>query len=188
MEEVMKKVVVLLSAGMFAMVCGTAFSQTGKGASSSVPASDKAFVKEALAGGLAEVELGKLAGEKSSNAEVKKFGERMVQDHSKAGDELKALAMMKQIAVPSDLNAKDKALRDRLSRLSGAAFDRAYMQAMVSDHVNDVRAFKQEANAGKDADVKAFAAKTLPTLEDHLTMARNTVKEVAGVSPRQASR
>jgi putative membrane protein len=137
-------------------------------------AADEAWVMKVAQGGMAEVELGKLAAEKGSTDAVKKFGQRMADDHSKANDELKALASQKKIALPSELGADDKALRDRLVKLSGPAFDRAYMTAMVSDHVKDVNEFKLEAHRGTDPDVKAWAAKTLPTLEDHLRMARET--------------
>ena len=102
----------------------------------------------------------------------------MVDDHSKANDELKTLAKNKNITVPGDLEAKDKAERDRLSKLSGEAFDRAYMNAMLQDHRKDVSEFRTESTKGRDADVKAFASKTLPTLEDHLKLAQQTEKAV----------
>jgi putative membrane protein len=132
-------------------------------AAAPVFAADEAFVMKVAKGGMAEVELGKLASEK---------GKRMVDDHSKANDELKTLATTKKVTLPSDLNPEDKALRDKLTKLSGRAFDQAYMKAMLSDHIKDVNEFKMEAKSGKDADVKAWAAKTLPTLEEHLKMAR----------------
>ena len=90
--------------------------------------SDRAFVMNAAKGGMAEVELGKLAAEKGTRDEVKKFGQRMVDDHGKAGADLKTLAQNKNITLPADIGPKEKALRDRLSKLSGDAFDRAYMQ------------------------------------------------------------
>jgi len=143
---------------------------------------DQAWAKKVAAGGMAEVELGKLATEKASSEEVKKFGQRMVDDHSKANDELKTIAQSKNITLPADVGAKEKALHDRLSKLSGAAFDRAYMQAMVADHREDVPEFRKEANAGKDPEMKAFAAKTLPTLEDHLKTAEQIGKTVGSVA------
>jgi putative membrane protein len=164
---------------------------TPKARSSSQPktatasqASDQRFIKEAGEGGLAEVELGKLATEKASNPEVKKFGQRMVDDHSKANDELKSLAQQKNVTVPGELGAKDKAAKDRLSKLSGAAFDRRYMALMVSDHSKDVSEFRQESQRGKDDDVKAFASKTLPTLEDHLKMARDIASKTGAVATK----
>jgi putative membrane protein len=139
---------------------------------------DQKFVREAAAGGMAEVELGNLAQQKASSEEVKSFGKRMVDDHSKANDELKTLAQSKNITLANDLTAKDKALKDRLDKLSGAAFDRAYMQAMVQDHKKDVNEFRHESTSAQDPDVKQFAAKTLPTLEDHLKMAQDANKAV----------
>ena len=141
-------------------------------------ANDKLFVTKAAEGGLAEVQLGQLAADHASSDEVKKFGQRMVTDHGKANDELKSLAQQKNITVPTELNAKDKALHDRLAKLSGAAFDRAYMQHMLADHRIDVNEFKRESTAGKDPDVKAWASKTLPTLEEHLKQAEDTTKAV----------
>ncbi len=146
--------------------------------SSTASSSDQTFVKKAAEGGMAEVQLGQLAADKASTDEVKKFGQRMVSDHGKANDELKSLAQSKNITLPSDLDAKDKALHDRLAKLSGAAFDRAYMQHMVSDHRKDVNEFKKESTSGRDSDVKAWASKTLPTLEEHLKMAEDANKAV----------
>ena len=140
--------------------------------------SDEAFVKDVAAGGMAEVELGKLAQDKGSSEQVKTFGKRMVDDHNKANEELQTLAKNKNISLPTDLPPNEKALRDRLSKLSGDAFDRAYMNAMLTDHRKVAAAFKRESTAGKDPDVKSFAAKTLPTIEDHLKLAEQTHKAV----------
>jgi putative membrane protein len=137
-------------------------------------AADDAFVMKVAKGGMAEVELGKLAAEKASSDAVKRFGQRMVDDHGKANDELKALAQGKNIALPSEIGPDEKALHNRLMKLSGPTFDQAYMKAMVNDHVKDVNEFRMESKSGKDPDVKAWAAKTLPTLEEHLKMARET--------------
>src|SRR6478672_8230657 len=139
---------------------------------------DHAFVTQAAKGGLAEVQLGQLAADKASSDEVKKFGQRMVTDHSKANDELKSLAQSKNVTLPTDLDPKDKATHDRLAKLSGAAFDRAYMQHMLADHRKDVNEFKKESTSGKDSDVKAWASKTLPTLEEHLKLAQDANKAV----------
>jgi putative membrane protein len=142
-------------------------------ADTAVAAKDKAFAKDAALGGMAEVELGTLAKEKASSPDVKKFGERMVTDHTKANDELKKWATEKNLTLPSELDAKDKATHDRLAKLSGDAFDKAYMADMVSDHVKDVSEFKKQSTGAKDPDLKAFVTKTLPTLEDHLKEARD---------------
>ena len=144
-----------------------AFSQTA------VPAADIAFMKKAAIGGMAEVQLGELAQQKASNARVKEFGARMVQDHSKANDELKQLAGTKGVTLPTALDSKNQKVIDRLQAMSGAAFDRAYMSDMVSDHKEDIADFQKESQGGKDVDVKAFATKTLPTLKEHLKMAES---------------
>ena len=148
------------------------------GAGASIPAADKSFVEKAAVGGLAEVQMGKMAQQKGSSDQVKQFGSRMVEDHSKANDELKQVASSKGITLPTDLDAKHKSKMEKMQKLSGAQFDRAYMDDMVSDHKQDVADFKKEANSGKDSDIKAFAAKTLPTLEDHLKMAQSTESAV----------
>jgi len=133
---------------------------------------DRKFATEAAQGGQTEVALGKLAVSKASNPDVKEFGQRMVDDHSKANDELKSLAMSKSFALPSGIGSKNSAVVAKLSKLSGTAFDRAYMKDMVEDHVHDVAAFAKESKSAKDPDLKAWAGRTLPTLEDHLKMAR----------------
>jgi putative membrane protein len=142
------------------------------------PAADQTFVKKAAEGGMAEVQLGKLAVDKASSPEVKQFGQKMVDDHGKANEQLKSLAQSKNITLPSDLSAKDKALHDRLSKLSGPAFDRAYMRAMVTDHTKDVNEFRAQAKSGADPDVKSWASNTLPTLESHLQMAKEANRAV----------
>ena len=118
-------------------------------AATTLAAGDKAFVKEAAIGGMAEVDLGTLAKEKASNPDVKQFGDRMVTDHSKANDELKQWAQQKNVTLPAEIDAKHKATHERLAKLSGAAFDKAYMADMVEDHVKDVAAFKKASTAAK---------------------------------------
>jgi putative membrane protein len=134
---------------------------------------DIKFMKEAAEGGMAEVALGQLAAEKASNSEVKKFGQRMVDDHSKANDKLKQLASQKNVALPENLSAKDKATKATLEKLSGEQFDQAYMKDMVKDHKKDVSDFRRESKSAQDPDVKKFAAQTLPTLEEHLKQAES---------------
>jgi putative membrane protein len=148
---------------------------------------DQAFVVEAAKGGMAEVELGQLAAEKGSSDQVKKFGQRMVEDHGKANEELKSLAQSKSVTLPAAADAKEKALHDRLSKLSAAEFDKAYMREMLADHRKDVNAFRKESQSGKDPDVKAWAAKTLPTLEEHLKMAEDTNKGAVATSGTKGS-
>jgi putative membrane protein len=144
--------------------------------------SDKQFAREAAAGGFAEVKLGQLAIDKGSSDSVKRFAQKMVDDHTKANTELEAAAAKSNIALPTTVKPADQATYDRLSKLSGAAFDRAYARDMVQDHIHDVAAFKQEANYGKDPAIKAFASATLPTLVDHLKMSRDLKQTLSGTA------
>jgi putative membrane protein len=146
--------------------------------SSQLSAMDKHFVRKAAEGGMAEVELGKLATQKASSDDVKKFGQRMVDDHTKANDQLKQLAQQKGIDLPTEPDSKDKATMKRLEKLSGEQFDKAYMSDMVKDHTKDVSEFQKASNAAKDPDVKNFASQTLPTLQDHL-------KQAKGIAPKE---
>ena len=159
----------------------TASSGAASGAmASKMSSADKTFVQKATIGGLAEVEFGKLAQQKGSSDQVKQFGSRMVEDHSKANDELKQIVSSQGISAPTDLDAKHKSTMAKLDKLSGQQFDRAYMSDMVKDHKEDIALFRKESSSGKDSDLKSFAAKTLPTLEDHLKMAESTDAAVKG--------
>jgi putative membrane protein len=130
------------------------------------------FMTQAAESGMAEVELGRLAQTKAQNAEVKKFAQMMVQDHSNSNTELKQLAGKKNVSLPTELNAEYKSMKEKLSGMSGAGFDREYMAGQVADHEKTVNLFQTQADNGTDADAKALAAKTLPTLKKHLEMAR----------------
>ena len=138
---------------------------------------DLTFIKNAAKGGKMEVDLGKFAAEKAANDDVKKFGQRMVDDHSKAGDQLKKMAEGKGIDLKDSNDQAQKEGQekmDKLSKLSGPAFDKAYMDDMVEDHEKDVKEFEDAANSAMDPDVKFWASSTLPTLRDHLKMAKET--------------
>ena len=153
---------------------GTTSAGSTGSASAKLAGADKTFVEKAAVGGMAEVQLGNLAQQKAANDQVKQFAARMVTDHTKANDELKQIASTKGVQLPSALDKKHQSDMDRLQKMSGADFDKAYMSHMVDDHKQDVAEFKKEANGGKDGDVKGFAAKTLPTLEEHLKLAQTT--------------
>jgi putative membrane protein len=162
-------------------------TQVGSANSGQLTGSDREFVRKAAEGGLAEVELGQLATQKASSPDVKQFGQRMVTDHTQANDQLKQIALQKGITVPTSLNAKDAATKQRLEGLSGAAFDRAYMQHMVKDHTKDVNEFQNEANNGKDSDVKSFASQTAPKLQEHLSMAQTVAGQTRGSASSSSS-
>lgn len=146
-------------------------SMTASAQPTTVPSADRTFAEKAAMGGVAEVQSGKLAEQKGVNAQVKQFGARMAQDHAKAGDELKQIASGKGLKLPDEPDPQSKQEMAKLEKLSGAAFDRAYMSHMVADHKKDIAAFEKEAASGKDPEIKAYAAKTLPTLREHLQIA-----------------
>jgi putative membrane protein len=169
------------SAAVFGILTFSAASaQDHAKSGSGAGGADQHFAMEAAQGGMAEVQLGNLAKDHASGDAVKQFGQKMVDDHSKANDQLKSVASQSGVTLPTDIGAKHQAELDRLSKLNGAAFDRAYMQLMVRDHRKDVADFQKEANSGKDANLKKFASETLPTLQMHLQMAQQAASGNAG--------
>lgn len=141
---------------------------------------DIKFAMMAAQGGMAEVQMGKLAAEKGSDADVKAFGQQMVDDHTKAGDQLKSVAAKQNVSLPSTLTPKDQATFNKLSSLSDAAFDKAYVADMVKDHEMDVKDFEKESATGKDDAIKGFATETLPTLKGHLDKIKSIQAKMKG--------
>ena len=141
---------------------------------------DSAFAMKAAQGGVAEVQLGQLAAQRASNPDVKAFGQHMVDDHSKANDNLKSIAQSENMTLPASLNGKDQAEYTKLQALSGADFDREYVKFMVKDHEEDVKEFQKEASRGKDPRIKDFAQQTLPTLQEHLSRIQSIQSGMAG--------
>jgi putative membrane protein len=139
---------------------------------------DREFIQTVAKGGMAEVALGELAGARAASNEVRLFGLRMVQDHGKANGELAQLAHDKAVEPPKEVDRTQQSVHDRLAKLSGDAFDRGYVEAMVKDHRKDVKAFEQQSMRAKDPDLKAWVDKTLPTLRDHLKMIENISAKV----------
>jgi len=178
----------------YAQTAGSTAPATAKSATSSTkdsaasPQNDKAsttdqlargdrnFITKAAQGGLAEVELGRIAAQKASDPQVKQFAQRMVDDHGKANDKLKQVASARNVTLPTDPPADAKREADKLNKLSGPQFDKEYMKNMLSDHKKDVSLFRSTAKSAKDPNVKQFASETLPTLEEHLQMAQNVAK------------
>lgn len=142
------------------------------GTTSAMSAEDKEFVSKAGMGGLFEVQAGNLALQKAQNAEVKSFAQRMVTDHTNATAELTQLATIKGVALPTELGGPHKGAFDHLNMLSGAEFDKAYMQHMVEDHDKDVAEFEKASTTAMDGDVKTWAGKTLPTLQQHQQLSK----------------
>ena len=146
----------------------TSTMATGDMSADTNMSADSKFATEAASGGMMEVELGQLAATNASSANVKKFGQMMVTDHSKANTELKAVAAQKNITLPTAPMEDHQKHIDELKAKTGADFDKAYVDMMVDDHQEDISKFEDEAKNGNDADLKAFASKTLPVLKKHL--------------------
>jgi putative membrane protein len=143
---------------------------------SSLAKQDEQFVLKAAQGGMVEVRLGELASQKGGSAQVKEFGSMMVKDHGKANQELTELAGKKGVALSTELDSKHQSTVDRLGKLTGDAFDKAYTAEMVADHKKDVAEFEKAAKSATDPDIKAWAEKTLPTLQAHLQHAQGLSK------------
>lgn len=148
-----------------------------------VAAADRGFVQKAAQSGLAEVTLGRLAAERAADAQVKNFGNMMVSDHGKANEELSRLATAKGMTLPTRLDAAHQRDADRLSRQSGAAFDRAFMSHMVDAHKSAVADFEKASQTAQDAELKDFATRTLPTLQNHLQLAQRTLDQLKAAAP-----
>jgi putative membrane protein len=139
---------------------------------------DRQFMMKAAEGGMMEVELGRLATQKGSNADVKSYGQRMVDDHSKANGELKSIASQKSVTLPAALPADKKKDVDKMAALSGAEFDKMYMSHMLKDHDKTIAEFEKQGSNGSDSAVKGFAQKTLPTLREHMTLTKSVATKV----------
>jgi len=176
-------VLMIAAAAMFPAGSGLAASgstkaESSKESKSKLTSGEERFMKEAASGGLMEVELGKIAADKGSHQRVKEFGKRMQSDHSKANTQLKKIASNKGVDLPTEPSGEHKSTMDKLTKLSGAEFDREYMEAMVDDHKEDIEKFQTEADKGKDPDLKKFASETLPVLKKHLELAQSTEKQI----------
>jgi putative membrane protein len=147
-------------------------NNTSGGASDKLAASDEEFAQKAATGGQAEVQLGQLASEKATNPKVKEFAQRMVSDHGQANQQLQQIASNKKLDLPKMLPTEAQEEQDKLSKMSGAQFDKEYMRFMVEDHQKDVKEFQQAQSQISDNDLKQFASQTLPIIQDHLRMAQ----------------
>jgi putative membrane protein len=150
----------------------------GSAAMDKLDQEDGNFLKEAAIGGMAEVQLSKIA-QKSQNPDVKSFADRMVRDHTAANEQLTAVAAGLGVELPKTLDSEHEKLRERLQTLHGKAFDEQYMHVMVEDHDKAIKLFQQEVRAGHDAELKRFAQKTLPTLEEHQKMALQLAQKLS---------
>jgi len=180
----------LLTVGLFLSVILTQDGASAAGlpaqTTSSRPAphisvSDQQFAERAAEDELSEVELGKLATRKAVSHQVKDFGQRMVEDHTKASEELKRIASAKAMSLPRQMGKTGKELRDRLEKLSGSQFDSAYMAEMLKDHKLNLEEFQQEAKSAADPELKQFAATNLPTVQSHLKQAESIAPDLKAV-------
>lgn len=141
---------------------------------------DTEFAVAAADGSMLEIQLGQLALTKASSPKVKEFAQSMVDDHSKASEELKGLAQTKNITLPTSISEEKQKDYDKLAEKSGADFDKAYSEFMVKDHKDDVDQFKKAAEKCEDAEIKSWAAEKVPVLENHLSMAESLEDAVDG--------
>ena len=134
---------------------------------------DNTFVNKARSGGLAEVKAGEIATQRAHDGKVKAFAQRMIDDHNKANREMEELAKRKGWTLATTIDDKCQKEIDKLSSATAQEFDRAYMEVQLKAHEEAVRLFQRESETGQDLDLKALAAKTLPTLQEHLQMAKD---------------
>lgn len=171
---------------MFAPVTAVAQDTSNQhmdaGTTKMMKSADGKFAMKAAEGGLAEVKMGQLAAQKATNPDVKAFGQQMVDDHTKANDNLKQVAASENMTLPTDVSPKEKAMYDKLSNMSGAAFDKAYVHDMVKDHEEDVKEFQKESTSGTDPKIKEFATTTLPILQGHLSKIKGIESGMSGGS------
>jgi putative membrane protein len=169
-------------------IAATLLTFAGLAGAQSLSDADRAFIKKAAIGGTAEVELGTLATQRASRPAVRDFGAKMVKDHGAANAELATLARAKGVDVPTTLDAEHQAIRDRMMALQGADFDRAYMQEMVKNHTQDVAEFEKASQTASDPELRGWAAAKLPTLREHLALARDINSQVVlGPAPAPAA-
>ena len=142
--------------------------------------SDYKFAVDATRGGMSEVNLAQLAIQKATDSGVRQFAQRMLADHTKANQQLAQILSQKGVTIPTETSSSEQRELDRLQKLSGPDFDKAYMEHMLRDHKKDVKEFEKASESAKDTDIKAFAANTLPVLQEHLKMAEDLDKTVRG--------
>jgi putative membrane protein len=138
---------------------------------------DKMFVKKAMQGSIAQVQLGQLTLQKSNNDQVKKFAQKMIDDHTKLNEQMKPVAQQLRVDIPTDVSKKDKALMSKMQALSGAAYDEAYLKDMVKNHKQDLSEFQLEAANGHDPSVRDAATQGSKTISEHLQMAQQLAKD-----------
>lgn len=165
-------------------LAAAALCTLGAHAAPKAASADAQFARKAAEAGMDEVEAGKLARDRASDDAVRRFAERMVDDHTKAGERLQAIAHAERLSIPDKLDKSGEQDLDKLTKLHGHAFDVAYIKHNVTAHKKAVKDFTKEARSGHDAQLKQFAAETLPTLKEHLQLAQSAAQAVGASSPR----
>lgn len=156
----------------------------GQKAAGNLSQSDQRFLKQAAAGNLAEVQLGQMGQQKGTSPEVKQLAEALATDHQQNQQKLQSLAQKEGVTLPTEPSAKARAAADRLSKLSGSAFDQAFARHAVRDHQKDIAKFRQQESMTKNSDVKSYASETLPKLQQHLQLAQ-TAAQKSGAGTKQ---
>jgi putative membrane protein len=145
---------------------------------SKLAAIDQKFIEEAATTNLAQIKLGQLAVRRGTAAKVRELGQKMIDDHTKANDQLNKIATRTGIALPTEVTPEQKADYDRLSALSGDAFDQAYMDLVKTDQQQAISLFQDEAQSGVDPELKTLAKNTLPALRQHHQLASRPVRKM----------
>jgi putative membrane protein len=161
------KILTLATVAVIVGLTGAAYAQQP------VPKPDNSFAQKAAGAGLSEVAEANIAVDKTGNADVKEFAQKMITDHTKANDELAKIAQDKGMTLPTEPSKRDRAQAGKLQKLSGAAFDKRYIADQLAAHKQAVALFARESKRGKDADLKQFASQTLPILQHHLEMVQS---------------
>jgi putative membrane protein len=179
----MRRLLGLAAFGTAVLTLPAAFGDTGR-----TPITDAEFVQKASAAGLDEVNIGKMVLQRANRDDVKNFARRLVDDHTKANAELNRIADSKHLVPSSTMDAKHQELSRQLMRLSGADFDRQFIQGQLKDHEMVISLFENESKNGKDEQLKAFATKTLPTLREHLQIAQKLAGKEGTATPTNTGR
>jgi putative membrane protein len=171
----------VIGTGMLAAVLAVAVGRPaiGDDRKDDKPFDDKEFVQLVSSSGIREVKIGEVAKTKAANDLVKKFAEKMVTDHTKVNEEMAKIAQALALTGTDKMNEKDQKEFDHLNGLSGSEFDKAYMDHMVKGHEKSVKLFKRAGTEAKNAQLKELATKTLPTIEEHLKMAKEVQQQVS---------
>jgi putative membrane protein len=177
----MKKSYIVLVVLLLVVLClwvMTSFSQPARAQEGTLSPAGKLFIKDAASVGMMEIKLGRIAQGRGDSLEVKSFGDRMVLEHTKASQELNTIAAQRNLKLPVQLARRHVLMIARLSKLTGSEFDRNYMQTMKKNHLSSVARFKKALKKVTDPDLKAFAAATLPVLQQHLQMAQELARKL----------